>query len=115
MGCHPWKVWLRPSKVFLPGASTIYIRNNGRNKRPSGRACRRDVPRPNRHITLQRRSQMSNPIVLITGALTGIGRATALAFAREGARIVVSGRRNDAAKRLVPELPPLRAAAAFVP
>ena len=28
---------------------------------------------------------MSNPIVLITGALTGIGRATALAFARDGA------------------------------
>ena len=26
---------------------------------------------------------MSNPVVLITGALTGIGRATALAFARE--------------------------------
>jgi NAD(P)-dependent dehydrogenase (short-subunit alcohol dehydrogenase family) len=27
---------------------------------------------------------MSNPVVLITGALTGIGRAAALAFAREG-------------------------------
>jgi NAD(P)-dependent dehydrogenase (short-subunit alcohol dehydrogenase family) len=33
--------------------------------------------------------------VLITGALTGIGRATALAFGREGARVVVSGRRDD--------------------
>jgi NAD(P)-dependent dehydrogenase (short-subunit alcohol dehydrogenase family) len=31
---------------------------------------------------------MSNPVVLITGALTGIGRATALAFAREGAAAV---------------------------
>jgi NAD(P)-dependent dehydrogenase (short-subunit alcohol dehydrogenase family) len=28
---------------------------------------------------------MSNPVVLITGALTGIGRATAFAFAKEGA------------------------------
>ena len=31
-------------------------------------------------------------VVLITGALTGIGRATALAFAREGDQIVISGR-----------------------
>ena len=47
---------------------------------------------------------MSNPVVLITGALTGIGRATAFAFAREGARIVVSGRRDDAGLALVAEL-----------
>src|SRR5271154_4502020 len=47
---------------------------------------------------------MSNPVVLITGALTGIGRATAIAFAHEGARIVVSGRRDDAGEKLVAEL-----------
>ncbi len=35
---------------------------------------------------------MFGPVVLITGALTGIGHATALAFARDGANIVVSGR-----------------------
>ena len=43
---------------------------------------------------------MSNPVVLITGALTGIGHATALAFARSGARLVVSGRRQAEGKAL---------------
>jgi NAD(P)-dependent dehydrogenase (short-subunit alcohol dehydrogenase family) len=57
---------------------------------------------------------MSHPVVLITGALTGIGRATALAFAKEGANIVVSGRRDDAGQALVTELRALGAAAEFV-
>lgn len=47
---------------------------------------------------------MNTPVVLITGALTGIGRATALAFAREGASLVVSGRRDDAGHALAAEL-----------
>jgi NAD(P)-dependent dehydrogenase (short-subunit alcohol dehydrogenase family) len=47
---------------------------------------------------------MDNPVVLITGALTGIGRATAIAFAQEGARIVVSGRRDEVGQKLVAEL-----------
>jgi NAD(P)-dependent dehydrogenase (short-subunit alcohol dehydrogenase family) len=47
---------------------------------------------------------MSAPVVLITGALTGIGRATALAFAHEGARMVVSGRRDEAGQALASEL-----------
>src|SRR6202795_1057528 len=47
---------------------------------------------------------MSNPVVLITGALTGIGRATAIDFARQGARVVVSGRRDEAGQKLAAEL-----------
>jgi NAD(P)-dependent dehydrogenase (short-subunit alcohol dehydrogenase family) len=57
---------------------------------------------------------MSAPVVLITGALAGIGRATALAFAREGARLVVSGRRDDAGAALVHELRELGAEAEFL-
>jgi NAD(P)-dependent dehydrogenase (short-subunit alcohol dehydrogenase family) len=57
---------------------------------------------------------MASPVVLITGALTGIGRATAEAFAREGARVVVSGRHDDAGRTLVGELTALGAEAEFV-
>jgi NAD(P)-dependent dehydrogenase (short-subunit alcohol dehydrogenase family) len=57
---------------------------------------------------------MSSPVVLITGALTGIGRATALAFAKEGARIVVSGRRDEVGHALVDELQTLGAEAEFI-
>ena len=45
-----------------------------------------------------------SPVVLVTGALAGIGRATALAFAREGARLVVSGRNQEAGEALAAEL-----------
>jgi NAD(P)-dependent dehydrogenase (short-subunit alcohol dehydrogenase family) len=47
---------------------------------------------------------MNSQVVLITGALTGIGRATAIAFAKEGARVVVSGRRDEAGQKLLAEL-----------
>src|SRR3984893_13318249 len=57
---------------------------------------------------------MNAPVVLITGALTGIGRATALAFAKEGARIVVSGRRDEAGQSLANELRALGAEAEFI-
>src|SRR2546423_660264 len=56
---------------------------------------------------------MSTQIVLITGALTGIGRATALAFASEGGRIMVSGRRDDAGEALASELRGLGVEAEF--
>src|ERR1700741_3117118 len=61
-----------------------------------------------------RRNAMSTQVVLITGALTGIGLATALAFAREGARIVVSGRRDDEGRKLAAELQKLGAEAEFM-
>jgi NAD(P)-dependent dehydrogenase (short-subunit alcohol dehydrogenase family) len=57
---------------------------------------------------------MAAPVVLITGALTGIGRATALAYARRGARLVVSGRHPEAGTEFAKELTDLGAEAEFV-
>jgi NAD(P)-dependent dehydrogenase (short-subunit alcohol dehydrogenase family) len=47
---------------------------------------------------------MTTQVVLITGGLTGIGRAAAVAFAKKGAKVVVSGRHDEAGKALVEEL-----------
>jgi NAD(P)-dependent dehydrogenase (short-subunit alcohol dehydrogenase family) len=58
---------------------------------------------------------MNNPVVVITGALAGIGRATAVAFAKNGARLRVSGRRESQGRALEVELQQLGAEAAFVP
>jgi NAD(P)-dependent dehydrogenase (short-subunit alcohol dehydrogenase family) len=57
---------------------------------------------------------MNNRVVLITGGLTGIGRATALAFANEGAHVVVSGRRDKEGQELAAELQALGAEASFI-
>jgi NAD(P)-dependent dehydrogenase (short-subunit alcohol dehydrogenase family) len=53
-------------------------------------------------------------VALVTGALTGIGRAAAIAFAQEGAKVVVSGRREKQGQELAAELQALGAEAIFV-
>src|SRR6202795_646781 len=57
---------------------------------------------------------MNTQVVLITGGLTGIGRATALAFAKEGAQVVVSGRRDEEGQKLVSEIRKAGAEAEFI-
>jgi NAD(P)-dependent dehydrogenase (short-subunit alcohol dehydrogenase family) len=44
---------------------------------------------------------MNTQVVLVTGGLSGIGRAAAVAFAKKGAQVVVGGRRDDAGQELV--------------
>ncbi|CAG4923178.1 SDR family NAD(P)-dependent oxidoreductase [Paraburkholderia saeva] len=56
----------------------------------------------------------TQPVVLVTGALTGIGRATAFAFAREKASVVVSGRRVEEGQQLAQELRETGVQAEFV-
>ena len=57
---------------------------------------------------------MSNQVVLITGALAGIGRAAAVAFAQNGDRIAISGRQEDVGQALATELRALGAEVAFI-
>ena len=57
---------------------------------------------------------MSSSVVLITGGLTGIGRAAAVAFAKKGAKVVVAGRRDEAGNALVKELRSFGSEAEFV-
>src|SRR6202049_3717359 len=57
---------------------------------------------------------MDKPVVLITGALTGIGRAAAVAFAKKGAKVVIAGRRDEAGKALLNELRSLGSEAEFI-
>ncbi|MCY1389298.1 3-oxoacyl-[acyl-carrier-protein] reductase FabG [compost metagenome] len=58
--------------------------------------------------------QFEDQVVLITGATAGIGYATAIAFAREGAHLVVSGRNVVAGEQLVAQLRSLNAQAEFI-
>jgi NAD(P)-dependent dehydrogenase (short-subunit alcohol dehydrogenase family) len=56
----------------------------------------------------------STQVVLITGGLTGIGRAAAVAFAKKGAKVVVAGRRDEVGKALTKELRSLGGEAEFI-
>ena len=57
---------------------------------------------------------MGTQVVLITGGLTGIGRAAAVAFAKKGANVVGAGRRDEAGEALVKELRSFGSEAEFI-
>lgn len=59
--------------------------------------------------------RFSGKVALVTGATSGIGRETALQFAREGARVVLCGRREPQGLRAVSEIEAAGGEALFVP
>jgi NADP-dependent 3-hydroxy acid dehydrogenase YdfG len=56
---------------------------------------------------------LANKTAIVTGASSGIGRATAIALARQGANIIVTARREDRLRSLVDEIELLGARAAL--
>src|SRR3989441_7870600 len=85
-------------------AYKVYESRATRTRPPASEACERLHPAALQASQMGRSGDMGTPVVLITGALTGIGRAAALAFAREGNRIVVAGRHETAGQELAAEL-----------
>lgn len=57
---------------------------------------------------------LANKVAIITGASSGIGRATALLFAREGAAVVVAARRKAELESLVAEITAHKGTAIYV-
>jgi NAD(P)-dependent dehydrogenase (short-subunit alcohol dehydrogenase family) len=56
----------------------------------------------------------TNKVVLITGGTSGIGKATALAFAEAGAKLVITGRREKEGAEVASEINKTGGTAAFV-
>jgi NAD(P)-dependent dehydrogenase (short-subunit alcohol dehydrogenase family) len=48
--------------------------------------------------------RLQDKVILVTGSTTGIGEGMVRLFAREGAKVMVHGRRKDAAQKLVAEI-----------
>src|SRR6266536_6704794 len=58
--------------------------------------------------------KFSGKVALVTGGTSGIGKTTAIEFARAGAKVVLTGRREKEGAQIVAEIKKLGGEAAFV-
>src|SRR5687768_10039021 len=68
-----------------------------------------------RQIPLKKRRDLHGKTVVITGASSGVGKATALEMARDGVKVVLSARRVKALEDLAAECESIGAQAMVVP
>ncbi|HVI46075.1 MAG TPA: glucose 1-dehydrogenase [Chitinophaga sp.] len=59
-------------------------------------------------------NQLQNKVALVTGATSGIGRSVAIAYAREGAKVVVNGTNEIRGQEVVQEINDNGGAAVFI-
>ena len=104
----------QPHRV-VPGAVSHRAEGLSQDARRTERAARsRGAHACSDTLFIKESRSCASSVVLITGALTGIGRAAAVAFAKKGAKVVVAGRRDEAGQALVKELRSLGSEAEFI-
>jgi hypothetical protein len=109
----------KKQSLFLRSSQSVFPIHRPRHPAEFGQARHLAAVQPDKsgmtnQSAVSKGNNMNTPVVLITGALTGIARATAFAFAKKGAKIVASGRHDDAGAGLVAELRAAGAEAEFV-
>jgi NAD(P)-dependent dehydrogenase (short-subunit alcohol dehydrogenase family) len=73
------------------------------------------INQPNqRKANLMNNNSFTDKVALVTGGTSGIGKAAAIAFARGGAKVVLTGRREKEGAQVVAEIKKLGGDAAFI-
>src|SRR6476660_693277 len=74
------------------------------------------LARPDKAVEISRSADMrlKNKVALITGGTSGIGEATALLFAKEGAEIAITGRNKQRGAEVVKRIKDVGSGAIFI-